>query len=92
MIYLSSQAEIARNSLLPADRERIDQAFRLLEAFPGDAHARGKAKKIPEMDDGYILASGNLRIIFRADESEGDIEVVDIFTRDRLERMKEYAG
>jgi hypothetical protein len=93
MVTLSTQAQIAIRSLLPLDRERIQHHISLLEQFPRDDYVRQKVRKLsgPDADDLYIMrATPTLRILFR---HQGDsVEVVDIMTHERLQRMHSFAS
>lgn len=92
-IALSTQAQIAVRSLLPIDKERIRNQMALLERFPTDPLVQERAHLLPgnESDGLHIMrASPNLRILFRY--QDGQIEVVDIVTHERLERMHNHAA
>ncbi len=92
MMKVNPQAQIAIRSLLPIDKERVERHISLLERFPQDHYVRGKTKELKGAKDNlYIMrATANMRIIFRY--AGGELEVVDIVTRDRLERMHDYAA
>ncbi len=88
MINTSTQAQIAIRSLLPSDKERVKHLLALLERFPDDEYVRQQAKKLKGngLDNLYIIrVTHNLRLIFRY--SQDVVEILDIVTHDRLERM-----
>jgi mRNA-degrading endonuclease RelE of RelBE toxin-antitoxin system len=90
MVRMSQKARIAMQSMVPEDRARIQRHIKRLERLPDGTPVIRNAKKIPGVSDPLYLfrASPRLRIIFRFDDDEA--EVVDIVTRDRLERMHQY--
>ena len=89
MVTISPQAEIATRSLLPSDKKRVEQQLALLDHFPDGVS--DNVKRLSGSDNLYIMrATGALRILFR--RTSQTIEVMDVFTRDRLEQMHEHAG
>ena len=81
MITLSSQAEIALQSLLPSDRERVDRFLNQLDNFPEYINVANNNVKLLKSEDLETLymarVSPNFRIVLRrADEG---VEVIDIF-------------
>ena len=89
MVTISPQAEIAIRSLLPPDKKRVERQLAILDHFPDDAP--DNVKRLSGSDKLYIVrATGALRILFR--RTGQTIEVMDVFTRDRLEQMHEHAG
>lgn len=88
MITISTQAQIAIRSLLPSDQERVKHLIALLERFPEDDFIRQQAKKLKgyELDNFYIIrVTHSLRLLFRY--YQGTVEVLDIVTHSRLEKI-----
>lgn len=88
MVTISTQAQIGIRSLLPSDQERVRHLVTLLERFPQDEYVRQQARKLKGtgLDNFYIVrVTHNLRLLFRY--SQGVVEILDIVTHDRLEKM-----
>jgi mRNA-degrading endonuclease YafQ of YafQ-DinJ toxin-antitoxin module len=88
MLTTTTQAEIAMRSLLPSDKERVKHLIAMLERFPQDDYVKQQAKKLKgaKLDDLYIMrVTHDLRLIFRY--TQGVVEIVDIVTHSRLEKI-----
>jgi mRNA-degrading endonuclease RelE of RelBE toxin-antitoxin system len=88
MVTISTQAQIAIRSLLPSDQERVKHLIALLERFPQDEYVRQQAKKLKGngLDSLYIIrVTHDLRLLFRY--LQGVVEIIDIVTHARLEKM-----
>lgn len=90
MVRLSRKANIAMHSLLSEDRRRVREHLRQLSQIPTPEYDEHGIRKLKSVERPLFLARATprLRVIFRVDE--GDIEVDEIVTRDRLSRMKQY--
>jgi mRNA-degrading endonuclease RelE of RelBE toxin-antitoxin system len=90
MVTVSTQAQIALRSLHPQDRDQIAKWIELLDGLSQDEYVRMQAKPFNSDKDLYLMrVTPNLRLIFKSDGQ--DREIVDVVTRDRLERMHQYA-
>jgi Txe/YoeB family toxin of Txe-Axe toxin-antitoxin module len=88
MVAISTQAQIAIRSLLPSDQERVKNLITLLERFPQDEYVRQQARELKGsgLDDLYIMrVTHDLRLLFRY--SQGAVEILDIVTHSRLEKI-----
>jgi mRNA-degrading endonuclease RelE of RelBE toxin-antitoxin system len=90
MVTVSTQAQIALRSLHPQDRDQIAKWIELLDGLSQDEYVPMQAKPFTSDKDLYLMrVTPNLRLIFKSDGQNR--EIVDVVTRDRLERMHQYA-
>ncbi|PPT10942.1 hypothetical protein CKA32_002829 [Geitlerinema sp. FC II] len=88
MVTISTSAQIALRSLLPGDRERVQHLLSMLDNFTRDESLRQEAKQLKGegLNDLYIIrVDRDLRILFRY--SKDDVEILDIMTHSRLEKI-----
>ena len=93
MVNISTQAQIAISSLLPLDRERVQQYISLLERFPSDNDVRQKSRRLKkaDIDNLYMMRlPAKMRILFQY--IGGAVDVIDVLTYDRLKQMYGYAA
>lgn len=90
MVRLSRKANIAMNSLLSEDQRRVRERLRRIDQIPMSEFGDHGIRKLKSVEGPLFLARATprLRVIFRMDE--GNLEVDEIVTRDRLQRMHQY--